>query len=223
MGFGITLGIFVFLLTGAFLGQLVLHNNEAGFFPGLVAGVWAAWPFLHQARVQRYNFLHPVPREYKVPVKQAFAKVRDLLADTSYNFGDKWHIASADTTSGRITADLRFTDEQIHHDMDARGQIHTRRERLQRYIALEVTIRDTGRDTALIQMDFTPKVEGAQFHACDSIVTGLINSIEQRIGPGVQVGDPADTRIPAPPWWLISLSALALFALLSDIQKAIFQ
>lgn len=223
MGFGITLGLFVFLLTGAFLGQLVLHNNEAGFFPGLVAGVWAAWPFLHQARVKRYNFLHPVPREYKVPVKQAFAKVRDLLADTSYNFGDKWHIASADTTSGRITADLRFTDEQIHHDMDSRGQIHTRKERLQRFVSLELKITDTGRDTALIQIDFTPKVEGSQFYACDSIVTGLINSIESRIGPGVQVGDPADTRIPAPPWWLISLSGFALFALLSDIQKAIFQ
>ena len=208
---------------GSLPWAVVLHNNEAGFFPGLVAGVWAAWPFLHQARVQRYNFLHPVPREYKVPVKQAFAKVRDLLADISYNFGDKWHIGSADTTSGRITADLRFTDEQIHHDMDSRGQIHTRKERLQRYLALEITIRDTGRDTALIHMDFAPKVEGAQFQACDSIVTGLIESIENRIGPGVQVGDPADTRVPAPPWWLISLSALALFALLGDIQKVIFK
>jgi hypothetical protein len=223
MGPGITLGVFVFLLTGAFLGQLVLHNNEASFLPGLMAGVWAAWPFLHQARVQRYNFLHPVPREYKVPVKQAFAKVRDLLADTSYNFGDKWHIASADTTSGKITADLRFTDEQTHYDMDSRGQIQTRKERLQRYLALEVSIRDTGRDTALACMNFAPRVEGAQFHACDSIVTGLIDSIENLIGPSVQVGDPTDTRLPAPPLWLISLSALTLFALLSDIQKAIFQ
>ena len=107
--------------------------------------------------------------------------------------------------------------------MDQRGQIHTRKERLQRYLALELSIRDTGRDTALLQMDFTPKVEGAQFQACDSIVTGLIESIENRIGPSVQVGDPTDTKIPAPPWWLISLSALALFAILSDIQKAIFQ
>lgn len=121
MGTAITLGVFVFLLTGVFLGQMVLHNNEAGTFPALVAGIWAAWPFLHQARVQRYNFLHPVPREYKVPVKQAFAKVRELLADISYNFDDKWHVTSADTQSGKITADLRFTDEQIHYDMDQGG------------------------------------------------------------------------------------------------------
>ena len=53
--------------------------------------------------------------------------------------------------------------------------------------------------------------------------TGLTDSIESRIGPGAQVGDPADTKLPAPPWWLICLSALALLALLSDIQKAIFQ
>ncbi|MBZ0185226.1 MAG: hypothetical protein K8F91_03165 [Candidatus Obscuribacterales bacterium] len=219
----ITLGIFAFLLSGAFLGQMVLHNNEASFFPALVIGIWAAWPFLHQARVQRYNFLHPVPREYKVPTKQAFAKVRDLLAETVYNFGDKWHISSADTISGKIAADLRFTDEQINYDMDSRGQIHTRKERLQRYLGLQMTIRDTGRDTTTITLDFSPKVEGAQFHACDSIVTGLIESIESRIGPGAQIADPTDTRLPAPPWWLLSLSALALFALLSDIQKAIFQ
>jgi len=223
MGMAITLGIFVFLLTGAFLGQMVLHNNEAGTFPGLVAGIWAAWPFLHEARVQRYNFLHPVPREYKVPVKQAFAKVRELLADISYNFGDKWHVASADTQSGKITADLRFTDEQIHYDMDSRGQIHTRKERLQRHVGLEITLSDTGRDTTLVYLDFAPKVEGVQFRACDSIVTGLIDSIEMRLGPGTQVGDESDTRLPAPPWWLISLSALALFAFLGDIQKAIFQ
>lgn len=223
MAVGITLGIFVFLLTGAFLSQMVLHNNEAGFLPGLIAGTWAAWPFLHQARAQRYNFLHPVPREYKVPVKQAFAKVRELLADISYNYGDKWHISTADTTSGRISADLRFTDEQVHHEMDSRGQIHTRKERLQRYLGLEVTIRDTGRDTSLIYLDFTPKVEGFQFHACDSIVTGILTAIESRIGPGAQVGDPAETQLPAPPWWLLCISALGLLALLSDINKAIFQ
>lgn len=223
MGLGITLGVFVFLLTGAFLGQMVLHNNEAGFLPGLIAGIWAAWPFMHQARVQRYNFLHPVPREYKVPAKQAFARVRELLAETSYNFGDKWHVSGADTTSGRITADLRFTDEQIHYDMDARGQIHTRKERLQRHLGIEIKICDTGRDTTLIYLDFAPNVEGAQFHACDSIATGLINSIERQIGPGVLIGDPADTRVPAPPWWLLCLSGLALLALLKDINKVIFQ
>ncbi len=90
-------------------------------------------------------------------------------------------------------------------------------------MGLEITLSDTGRDTTLVYLDFAPKVEGVQFRACDSIVTGLIDSIEMRIGPGTQVGDETDTRLPAPPWWLISLSALALFALLGDIQKAIFQ
>lgn len=222
MAGGIAIGFIVFLITGAFLNQFVLHNDGV-FFPALIAGVWAAWPFLHHSGASRYNFLHPVPREYKTPAKHAFAKLRQLLADLSYNYGDKWHVGSADPDTGRITADLRFTDEQIHHDMDSRGQIHTRRERLQRYIGLEINVRDTGRDTAIIQMDFSPKVEGFQFNACDSIISGLINSTESLLGPGVQVGDAAETKLPAPPWWLISFSALALLALLSEINKAIFQ
>ncbi len=223
MAAGTALGILVFLLTGAFRGQAVLHNNEVGGCPGLVAGIWAAGPFILTARIQRYNFLHPVLREYKVPVKQAVATTRELLADISYNFGDKWHISSADTISGRITADLRFFEEQVHHDIDSRGRIHTRKERLQRYLGLELYIRDSGKDTAIIQADFLPRIEGVQFHARDSIVNGLLDSIESRIGPSVTVGDPAETKLPAPPWWLIALSAFALLALLGDIQKAIFQ
>lgn len=67
-------------------------------------------------------------------------------------------------------------------------------------------------------MDFTLQPEGAQFQACDSISTELIDSIDTLVRLGVQVGDPADTRLPAPSWWLIALSALILFALLCDIQ-----
>lgn len=118
---GIAVGIFVFLFTAAFLGQNVLHNNEAGSFPGLLAGMWAVWPLIHKARVKRHNFLHPAATDYQVTVKQAFATIRDLLADIWYNFGDKWYVASAGTISGRITSDLRFVDEEVHHDIDSRG------------------------------------------------------------------------------------------------------
>lgn len=87
-------------------------------------------------------------------------------------------------------------NEMVQNDIDARGQIHTRKERLQRYLGLQMTIRDTGRDTTTITLDFSPKVEGVQYLACDSIVTGLINSIESRLGPGAQVADPTETRLP---------------------------
>ena len=74
MGVGIVLGLFVWGLVGALTGECVVHKADAGVFPGLIAGIWAAWPFFHQGRVQRYNFLHPVPRRYKLPLKQAFCK-----------------------------------------------------------------------------------------------------------------------------------------------------
>lgn len=41
-------GLVVWGIVGSTLGMLVLHKNEAGILPGLVAGIWAAWPFMHQ-------------------------------------------------------------------------------------------------------------------------------------------------------------------------------
>lgn len=220
---GIAIGLFIFFFTGAFISEVILHNKDAGVFPGLVLGIWAAWPFFHHAGVQRYNFLHPVPKEYKVPAKVAFSKIREFLAEVSYNYGDKWHVVTADTQAGRITANLRFTDEQTHFVADGRGHIHTRKERLQRFIALEVQARPTSHGTVIIQLDFCPKVEGANFFACDSIVSTVSNAVESAIGPGTQVGNAADTTLSAPPWWLIALSALALIGLFGDITKAVFQ
>jgi len=132
-------------------------------------------------------------------------------------------VVTADTNTGRITANLRFTDEHTHFDIDGRGHVHTRKERLQRFIALELLIRDSGKGTAIIQLDFCPKVEGANFFACDSIVSTICNVIESAIGPGTQVGTPADTTLSAPPWWLLGLSILALIGLLGDVTKAVFQ
>ncbi|HEY9793614.1 MAG TPA: hypothetical protein V6D22_24665 [Candidatus Obscuribacterales bacterium] len=221
IGISIGIGLFVFLFSGAFISELV-HNPNAGFFPGLVLAIWAARPLFHRVRVERSNFLHPVPREYNVPAKIAFAKIRDFLAETSYNFGDKWQVATADTVAGRITANLRFTDEHTHFEADARGHIHTRKERLQRFVALEVQITRSPTGSSIIQLDFCPKVEGANFTACDSIVSGITAAIDSAIGPGVAVGEPADANRPAAPLWLKGLSILALLGLLGDAATALF-
>jgi hypothetical protein len=215
----IGLGIFVFLLVASFTDEIVFHTKGVGAFPGLVAGIWAAWPFFHHARVDRYNFLHPVPKEYKAPVPQAFAKVRDLLAELSYNFGDKWHVVTADPQSKRITANLRFIDKETKLDLDARGGVHTKEERLQRFLELEVQMKDTGRDSTIVQLDFHPKVEGVNFAACDSIVSGLCNAVEASVGPGTEAGSAADKKLPAPPWWLVGITVLAVLSFLGDVGK----
>lgn len=218
---GIGLGIFVFFLVGAITDEVIFNTKGNGVFTGLVAGIWAAWPFFHHSSVDRYNFLHPVPREYKLPVPQAFAKIRDLLAELSYNFGDKWHVVTADQQRKRILANLRFTDRETKFDMDARGGIHAREERRQRFLELEVQMKDTARDTTIIQLDFHPKVEGASFHACDSIISTFCNAVEASMGPGTDAGSSADKKLPAPPWWLVATTVVATLLVLAQTCKRI--
>lgn len=173
----IIVGTFVFLLTGALIGE-ASHDAGAGIIPGLVMGVLAAIPIFKSACEERAKFLHPEPREYMVPAKFAFAKIRDILAEISYNYGDKWHVVTADTQTGRITANLRFMDEFTRFEGDARGQIHTRKERLQRFLTVEIQVQQTERGTTAILIDFRPTVEGVNYTACDSIITNLIASID---------------------------------------------
>jgi hypothetical protein len=110
----------------------------------------------------------PAPREYNIPAMIAFAKIRDFLAETTYNHGDKWHVVTADTQSERITANLCFTDAFTCIEARPRGNIPTHKERLQRFLALNIQIRSTERGTTVIQLDFSPNVEGVNNAACDS-------------------------------------------------------
>ncbi|MBX3072280.1 hypothetical protein KF913_00070 [Candidatus Obscuribacterales bacterium] len=177
----IATGIFVFLLTGALTNELT-HDPGAGVLPGLILGFLAASPLFKLAAQERSNFLHPAPREYNIPAKVAFAKIRDYLAEVSYNYGDKWHVVTADTQSGRITANLRFMDEFTRIEGDARGNIHTRKERLQRFLALDVHVLRTEHGTTVVQLDFSPEVEGMAYSACDSIVSSVQNQITSILG-----------------------------------------
>lgn len=173
----IAIGIFVFLLTGAVTNELT-HDPGAGILPGLILGFLAASPLFKLAAQERSNFLHPAAREYNIPAKLAFAKIRDYLAEVSYNYGDKWHVVTADTQSGRITANLRFMDEFTRMEGDARGNIHTRKERLHRFLSLDVYILATERGTTIVQLEFCPRVEGAIYGACDSIICNLSTALD---------------------------------------------
>lgn len=173
----IATGIFVFLLTGALTNELT-HDPGAGVLPGLVLGFLAASPLFKLAAQERSNFLHPAPREYNIPAKLAFAKIRDFLAEVSYNYGDKWHVVTADTQSGRITANLRFTDEFTRMEGDARGNIHTRKERLQRFLSVEICVKRTDQGSTRVQINFSPIVEGLNYASCDSIISSLSAQID---------------------------------------------
>lgn len=219
---GIALGFSAFCFFGALIGSTILHKGDAGLFPGLVIGIWAAWPCFHAWLWERRLFLHPQPREYELPAKVVFASIRDFLAEVSYNFGDKWRVVTADTQAGRITANLSYTDEVVHVEADARGQIHTRKQRMQRFIALDILVADTGRGTTVVKLDFTAKADGANLFACDSVIANCQKAISAQLGGFKLVGTAvAASKLPAPPWWLLGLSALALINLYLDITKGI--
>ncbi len=91
-------------------------------------------------------------------------------------------MVTADTQTGRITANLRFIDEFTRFEGDGRGQIHTRKERLQRFLSVEIQVRPTERGTTMIQMDFSSTVKGVNYAACDSIISSLSSQIEAAIG-----------------------------------------
>jgi hypothetical protein len=223
MGVGIIVGLFVWGLVGAVTRFVILQTPETGVLEGMVAGIWAAWPFFHHGSVSRYNFLHPVPRRYKVPLKQAFSKIRAVIGDKTYNFGDKWRVSTADTMQRRITATLKFTEEESRGFEGSNiSNIHHRKERVQRLLELDVQMKEEPNDLTVVQFDFRPRVEGVAWHACDSIVDGIVNDAESSLGPGEDAGDPADTSLPAPPWWLLGVTALGLLALFGDVTQAVF-
>jgi hypothetical protein len=175
------IAIITALLVSVLSGTLINHFTQdpgAAVFSGAALGICAAYPIFKRACRQLTKFLHPAPREYNVPVKIAFAKIRNFLAEVSYNYGDKWHVVTADTQTGRIIANLRFTDEHTSMEFDTRGNIHTRKERLQRFLVLDVQLRATDHDTTSVQLDFSPKVEGVNYTACDSIVSSVTDAID---------------------------------------------
>jgi hypothetical protein len=219
---GIVLGVLAFLVTSVTVGELVCHRLEAGSLPGLVAGLWVSWPLIHIGVELRNNFLHPVPRRYEQPLKHAFAKVQQILLEKTYNFGDKWRVVTANTVQRRIKALLRFTEEETKMHTDARLEIYTRKERVQRLLELDVQFKDGGVDSTIVQFDFSPKVEGLDFMACDSIIQEIMDAAEAALGKGEDASKAADSAIPAPPWWLLGLTAVSLMTLMGDVIKAGF-
>lgn len=67
-------------------------------------------------------------------------------------------------------------------EFDARGHIDTRKERLHRCLDVVVILKETGRDSTLIQLDFVPRTEGVNFYACDSAIPALLDIVDNQPG-----------------------------------------
>lgn len=217
---GIIFGIVTFFIVGA-IGSPMLGNAQASFLPAVVAGIWVAWPFCRGALEQRANFFHPVPKEYRRPMPEVFKRLRDMLAESTVQYGDSWHVKTADTQTGRIVADLRYMEEESKIDLDSRNNPHVKKERVRRFLRLEAQMQKTDRDTTILQLDWFAEVEGSNFTACDNIISSFSQSIDVSLGSGTEVVNPTANTVPAaPPWWLIGLTGLVLCGMFFDFCKS---
>jgi hypothetical protein len=218
---------FVFLFT-----DVATRSITDGFWPGSAAAICAAWPFLHKAEVTLYNTYHPVPKEYNMPLKQVVEQIHAIIKGMTYHFGNKWIIEPVDTKKRRIDATLHFTNEHAPFDLvDAFYllflpilsvlPIDTRKEKMKRCIKMEVQFKDTGDDTTIVQFDFKPEVQGLRFYAGELEVKELMCQIEATVGAGKDRGKLLDTKLPAPPWWLIVVGGFGVLTLFGSVMDSL--
>lgn len=222
MFLGLVVGFLAFSLVGTLVYHAIPSNAGACWMPAVIGFVWGAWPFFHKANVKAQNLLHPASMRFSINMQSAFSKVRELLSVLSYKYGDKWNVVLADTNTGRIVAELRWSDEEMRMEIDGRGQSHSRNIRVQRYLKVEMQLKPIESTDTVLSMDFESRIEGFNKMACDEIINGLMQEITSSLGPGQVVGQSLSEKIPAPPWWLISLTALSLIMLFFDVNKAVW-
>lgn len=216
---GIIFALVAFCSIYSFVGVCVIQRDGTGLLPGLVAALWAFYPFFQMAKNEDTNLLHPAVTKYPVNVQVAFSKIRRILSESSYFYGDKWHVLTADTATNCIVADLRFFEEETKMEPSGRGHYHSRKVRVQRYIRLNLTLSPEGTSESNIQMDFEIRVEGLNERACKDIVAGLKQQIEEEIGPGQIATEPESAVSLQAPWWLIGATSFALIFMFVDITK----
>ncbi|MDX2106797.1 MAG: hypothetical protein SFY67_10390 [Candidatus Melainabacteria bacterium] len=216
---GMIFGLIAFCAVNSFVGEFVIARYGTGVLPGLVAAIWAAYPFFQKAQNDSLNLLCPRLKKYPVNVQVAFSKIRRILGEASYFYGDKWYVVTADTATNSIVADLRFYEEETKMESSGRGHFHSRQVRVQRYIRLNCNLSPEGISESSIQMDFEVRVEGWNKRACDEIIAVLKQQIEEEIGPGQTTKPEVLHAAPQVPWWLIGGTSFALFFMFVDITR----
>src|SRR6202789_1646772 len=106
----------------------------------------------------------------------------------------------------RITACLRFTDEEIRMEGHSVSRMYMRKERKQRLLELEVQFEEEPGGITLIQFDFHPKVEGVALHACDRIIYAMRNDLLAVLGPGEALNAQTKAARPGAPWWVLGIA-----------------
>lgn len=219
----VLIGLFVWLVAGAIIGEVILQKPQSGVFEGFIVALWAAWPMIESGRVSRWSFLHPIPTRHNIALKHAYSKVHEYLAEKTYKFGDRWQITTADTQSRRISASLRFSeDESRGFSGSSIANVQHNTARVQRFLQCDIYFSEVTGDQTTVQFDFRRSIEGVNFAAGDDIITGLRGDIVSLLGPGTVAGDLNETKLGPPPWWLLGFTSLGVVVYFSDAWKAVF-
>jgi hypothetical protein len=213
---GLILGFVAFLFVEVVCGEFATHNAHTGDFPGLVAWIWVAWPFFHAGDIRRFNFLHPAAKEYDKKCADVFAQLHQMLRETVYRFGDRWHVITADTEANRLVADLQYVDEEFSINSGFKPAA----EKVKRFLRMTVLFKDAVGGKTVAQFEFEPRGEGMSGdYACDEVIKEVLKGFEGAIGKGTPLAGELPIKLPAPPWWLLGLTGWMVLSFAGDVLK----
>ena len=141
---------------------------------------------------QRKSMLAPVWKKYPVNCQIVFSKVRDVLRDSSYGFGDKWNVVSAEVQTNKIIADLKLTDNQPGVPL----KVFIR-------LVAQIDIVDNGK-ASILKLSFDEQSMG-RAHEISEVINNIKADIDAAIGNGETLTAPFIAKLPPAPDILINL------------------
>lgn len=216
---GIVIALFMFFTLNSLIVDALTHNPDAGWFPAAVVAAWILWFTFRDHKVDRSRLLRPKAKVYSINCQEAFSRIYSILKETTYNYGDRWHIVTADVATNQIVADLRFTDEESSLHMGLGGQVHHGTTRAQRYLRCAIQLYAVDSGDTIIKFRFTPIVQGFNIWSCDSIIIDFQDSINLWLGPGTSEAEDPPAKSSGPPFWLIGITVVMLVFLTGNIQN----
>ena len=198
---GYVVGAIAGFILAYIAGEVLLHSFQAGLFPGVALALWIGTAISHDAKEEKLNLLFPIPLKYELPVKQAFAKVKKVIKEFSYDYGTTFRIHPTNPSQDRkIFADMTWTDvdevaEPTQHDFGK-----TRKTPVKRHIRLEIYFRSVDQNSTVVEIRWYPRAEGLNSRACEPILRRVNEEIEAALGEATTDLPPKQPWIP--PVWL---------------------
>lgn len=163
--------------------------------------VWIAWFVImiqSKEATERENLLAPPWKKYACSCQIVFKKVKTVLKEASYGYGDEWRITTASTQNNKIVATLRPSDDA------SEGKPR------KCFIKLtaQIDIADGGK-SSILKLTFDEKSDGREAESYE-IIREVTESIDNSLGGGEALTIPLVFQIQHRPEFPVILVALGL-------------